>query len=95
MRVTWGAKTTFREQDFGWLVNEHTVRYRGTTYSAFVETTRFWGLKARQHLENIGARRNGEARQLHSPDRTRPLQILQIARRADRQWVKITFSRQF
>lgn len=93
--LAWGVRAVFREQDKWYFVDERSFRYRGTTYSAFVETTWFFGLKTRLDVENIGERRNGDTREFFQPDRRAPLQSYQVSRRADGTWVKVTLSRQF
>ncbi len=94
-KVSWGAKAQFREQERQWFVDERNFRYKGAAYSAFIETTRFAGLKARLEVDNIGERRSGETRSFYRPSRAAPLQSIQVSRRPDGQWFRLALSRQF
>jgi len=94
-KIAWGLRAVFREQDKWYFVNEYSRRHRGAAYSAYIETTRYLGLKMRFDIENIGDRRNGDTRDIFQPDRRAILQRTQISNRAEGTIVKLTFSDQF
>jgi hypothetical protein len=88
-----GVKTAFREQDKWYFVDEQSFRYRGAMVSAFIEATRFYEVKIRLDLENIGERRNGDMREFYRPEA--PIAELPSQSPGRREWLRLTVSKQF
>lgn len=89
--VTYEPRGEFSQFFTGEVINEE----RGDRWTAFVETTRFLGVKMQLEVRNIGGALFPRERLLFTPDRSGSLTSTEILDRRRGEFVKFTISDQF
>jgi outer membrane receptor protein involved in Fe transport len=94
-RFAWGARYEPPLRTATFFANEEIIDRRGRRITAFVETTRFFGMKMQLEFRNIGQTRFPRDRQLFAPDRSAALIGSEVLDRERGEFVKFTISDQF
>lgn len=94
-RLAWGLTYTAASESTFFYANEESFSRDGETWSAFIETTRFMGLRTNLSLSNIGDRNYFRERWLYDDDRSGALGRLETTRQHRGMFVSLTVSGQF
>ncbi len=94
-RFAWGVRYEPRIDIFRFFANESIEEARGDRWTAFIETTRFFGVKMNLEVRNIGGQIFPRERFIFTPDRSGTLSSSEILERTRGAFVKFTVSDQF
>jgi outer membrane receptor protein involved in Fe transport len=94
-RFAWGARYEPANRTAIFFANEAITDRRGRRITAFVETTRFFGVKMQLEVSNIGQVRFPRDRLLFAPDRSGAFIGSEVLDRERGEFVKFTISDQF
>lgn len=94
-RIAWGGRYEPASRTTTFFANEEIIDRRGRRLTAFVETTRFFGVKMQLEVRNIGQTRFPRDRQLFAPDRSGVFIGSEELDRERGEFVKFTISDQF
>lgn len=94
-RFAWGARYEPPLRTTSFFANEEIIDRRGRRITAFVETTRFFGVKMQLEVRNIGQVRFPRDRQLFAPDRSDAFIGSEVLDRERGEFLKFTISDQF
>lgn len=94
-RFAWGARYEPASRTTTFFANEAIIDRRGRRLTAFVETTRFFGVKMQLEVRNIGQVRFPRARQFFAPDRSGAFVGSEVLDRERGEFVRFTISDQF
>ncbi len=94
-RFAWGARYEPASRTTSFFANEEIIDRRGRRITAFVETTRFFGVKMQLEVRNIGQTRFPRDRLLFAPDRSGAVIGSEVLERERGEFVKFTVSDQF
>ena len=94
-RFAWGARYEPESRTTSFFANEEIIDRRGRRLTAFVETTRFLGVKMQIEVRNIGQTHFPRDRLLFAPDRSGALIGTEALVRDRGEFVKFTITDQF
>jgi len=94
-RFAWGLRYEPPREVFIFFANEQILDERTHQITAFIETTRFFGVRMQLEVRNIGGQEFPRDRLLFAPDRSGEFIGSEILRRRRGEFVKFTVSDQF
>lgn len=94
-RVAWGFSYRAPLKGPFFFVDEISLNRDGRSWGAFIETTRFFGLKAHLELSGIGQQNFSRGRLFFDPDRSSTFQGSQVISRNRGMFITLTASGQF
>lgn len=94
-RFAWGVTYEPPSETASFFANEALIDWRGRRITAFVETTRFFGVKMQLEVRNIGQVQFPRDRLLFAPDRSGAFIGTEVLDRERGEFVKFTVSDQF
>jgi hypothetical protein len=94
-RFAWGVRYEPPREVFIFFANEAIFEERTHQLTAFVETTRFFGVRMQLEVRNIGGQEFPRDRLLFAPDRSGDFIGSEVLRRRRGEFVKFTVSDQF
>jgi outer membrane receptor protein involved in Fe transport len=94
-RLAWGVRYEPPREVFIFFANEAIVEERTHQITAFIETTRFLGVRMQLEVRNIGGQEFPRDRLLFAPDRSGAFLGSEVLRRRRGEFVKFTISDQF
>ncbi len=94
-RFAWGLRYEPPREVFIFFANEQILEERTHQITAFVETTRFFGVRMQLEVRNIGGQEFPRDRLLFAPDRSGEFIGSELLRRRRGEFVKFTVSDQF